>query len=263
MVGRAVLVGLVLGGCGFQLPSGSAIGDGAPLADGAAALDRSNAAPIIYVGSETMFGVADVATRTATVRGTFTDAATGQALTMYELAMGANGELLGITSQPAKLYTIDPATGAGTLRATLDHDDAYWGATTAPAGDLESAPVVFAGTPSGVLYRIDPATGHVTTVGPFGGSFTVSGDLVWVHGHGLYGTMNSSACDDCLVTISPTTGQATLLRALDAGDFYAAGSRDGELYVMRGAGECYELDPVTGVTIAQWSMPGAWSVAAP
>lgn len=257
-------MGLVLGGCGFRLPSGNPTSDGPPIGrDDGPALDEISAAPIIYIGSETMFGVADVSTRIATPLGNFVDGATAQPLTMYELTMGPAGELLGITNQPAKLYRIDKASGTGTLLVALDHDDAYWGATTAPAGELESGAVVFAGTPGGVLYRIDPATGHVTTVGAFGGSFTVSGDLVWVNGHGLYGTMNSTTCNDCLVTISPATGQATLLGDLGAGDFYAAGSWNGRLYAMRGAGECYELDPVTGAQLDHWSMPGAWSVAAP
>ena len=255
---RLALVGLVAAGCSFELrPGTGTTGDAAPT------IDDAPASPVVYAGSETMFGRVDVVTRAATILGNFIDSATGQQLVMYELAMGASGELLGITNRPAKLYVIDPNTGAGTLRATLDRDDDYWGATTAPAGELEAGAVVFAGTPSGVLYRIDSTTGHVTTVGAFGGSFTVSGDLVWVRGHGLYGTMNSATCDDCLVTISPTTGAATLVRDLGAGDCYAAGSYDGRLFVMRGSGECYELDPVTGAELDDWAMPGAWSVAAP
>jgi len=197
--------------------------------------------------------------------GAWIDDANNAALIMYELTMAPDGRLLGLTNAPTKLYAIDPATGRGTKIANLDNtSEQFWGASTAPAGEVETGAVVYGGTPSGSLFRIDPATGHVSTVGSFGNGLSVSGDIVWVEGVGLMGTMNGAGCDDCLARISPTTGLATVVQNLGMNDCYATGSVAGRLFVFRGNGTGYEVDPQTGNTLDMWNMPGAtWSVAAP
>ena len=57
----------------------------------------------------------------------------------------------------------------------LTPTNTWGGLTVIPVGDLEAQPVVLAGTPSdGKLYRIDPASGTVTMVGPFTGGYRVA-----------------------------------------------------------------------------------------
>ncbi len=263
---------LVLAACSYTPPGGAP--DEAAPPDGATAdpgSDPGTDAPgrtpsVIYIGSETQFGIFDIATKSAMIVGPFLDASNDSQLTMYELAMDSDGSLLGITAPPtAALYRIDTSTGKGTKISDLaDTSLELWGATTAPAGTVATDAVVFGGTPGGELWRIRSTDGALSDVGSFGSGFGVSGDLAWVDGIGLVGTLDSGSCDDCLAKISPTDGTATTIKNLGMGDCYAIGSVAGRLFVFRGSETAYELDPATGDVIDNWALPGAvWSVAAP
>lgn len=267
MVAMRIALLVVLGACSYA-PSPTGGGDDVTSGpDSTLPGDdaRPAAKPQIYVGSETQFGIFDVETKTVSMVGPWIVEGTNVGVTMYELTMGNDGDLLGISAPPSTLYRVNTATGRLTKIALLDQpNEQFWGASTAPASSLAPVAEVFGGTPNGTLFRIDPESGHVSSVGAFGGGLSVSGDLVWVDGVGLMGTMNGGSCDDCLAKISTTTGQATVVKPLAMGDCYATGSVNGRLFVFRGAGHGYEIDPQTGNAIDDWDMPGqTWSVAAP
>jgi uncharacterized repeat protein (TIGR01451 family) len=109
------------------------------------------------------------------------------------------------------------------LRAVLGAAAVLCVLAAAPAVASATPYVLFGATGGGGpapttsdLYRIDPATGASTTVGPIGQSLTgmAYDPLTGV----VYGvTTGSSACARCLVTVNTSTGASTVVGELDRG----------------------------------------------
>lgn len=173
-------------------------------------------------------------------------------------------DLIGISDGGGSLLTIDVDDGAVTNTVPLTPANTWAGLTVVPAGDLEANPVVLAGTQSdGKLYRIAPATGAVTMIGPFTGGYRFFTDLAWVHGSGLYATITGGDCSDvCFAKIDPATGAATPFRKnLGMNIFGMSGYRD-RLWAFNNAGPVLAVDRTTGTMTVEMDPQIPWTEAA-
>jgi hypothetical protein len=99
---------------------------------------------------------------------------TGARRFFMDLTFDAHGTMLGVTTTvnlstvPAVLYRINPATGRATKLRTLTGSTAVMGLAFSRDGKLYGTDF----TPTSHLYRINPATGLETTIAtlPFGSS---------------------------------------------------------------------------------------------
>ncbi len=216
----------------------------------------------LFAASHQMLYQVDVDTKTATPVGTIKPSG-GVPVDVDGLALyGAN--LLGISDGGGSLITIDVDDAAITNALPLTPTGTWGGLTVIPAGDLEAQPVVLAGTPAdGKLYRIDPATGTVTMVGPFTGGYRFFTDLAWVHGAGLYATLTGGDCIDvCFAKIDPETGAATAFRKnLGMNIFGMSGYRD-RLWAFNSAGPVLSVDRTTGTMAIEVESTIPWTEAA-
>lgn len=173
-------------------------------------------------------------------------------------------DLLGISDGGGSLITIDLDDAAITAAVPLTPAGTWGGLTVVPAGDLETNAVVLAGTPAdGKLYRIDPATGAVTMIGPFTGGYRFFTDLAWVHGVGLFATITGGDCADvCFAKIDPATGTATAFRKdLGMNIFGLSGYRD-RLWAFNNAGPVLTVNPTTGAMAIELDPQIPWTEAA-
>ena len=116
---------------------------------------------------------------------------------------GYNSSNLG----PSSLYSIDPATGAGTLIGDIGYAvNAI--AVDPTSGTMYASTTSWSPTSGGFngLLIIDPATGAATEVGPFGAFTSILG-LTFDSSGQLWGWHDPSADDP--VTIDKATGAAT------------------------------------------------------
>ncbi len=128
---------------------------------------------------------------------------------MTDLAVDKTGLMIGISF--GSVYRIDPSTAQTTrLSSALSGD--FNGLSFVPATMLgTSGDDVLVGTRAsdGVVSRIDPMTGQVTTVGNMGG-FSSSGDLVAASGTTVQ-TADGGFASDRLVRLAPGTFAATAI----------------------------------------------------
>jgi len=128
---------------------------------------------------------------------------------MTALAVAKGGLMMGIST--ASVYRIDPSTAQATrLSSALSGD--FNGLSFVPAAMLgTTGDDVLVGTRNtdGVVSRIDPMTGQVTTVGDMGG-FSSSGDLVAASGTTVQ-TADGGFGSDRLVRLAPQTFAATAI----------------------------------------------------
>ena len=176
-----------------------------------------------------------------------------------------NAMLIGLTPGGGELITIDPATAAVTQRRTLSPAGPRGGLTVAPAGEIQSDAIVFAGSGS-TLVRINTTTGAVTTVGIFGQGMQFFSDLAWVKGAGLFATLHLGSCFDvCLARINPSTGAATVFRSnltgVGANLFGLSGYRD-RLWAFNGAGPVLAVNQATGQLTLEFDPLIQWTEAA-
>lgn len=265
------LVGLCLiSACGFSTDTsnGNTSGDGGVIpdasADAAPAIDGT-VAPVnlpLFATSHQMLYQIDIDLKTSKLVGPIAPLG-GNSVDVDGLALYGQ-KLIGISAGGGSLITIDLATGAITNALPLSPAGTWGGLTVIPAGDLETNPIVLAGTQAdGNLYRIAPDTGVVTMVGPFGGGHGFSADLAWVHGAGLYATLTGGDCDDvCFGKINPTTGAATTFRTNLGGNLYGMSGYRDRLWVLNNAGPVLSVDQTSGVMSVELDPQIAWTDAA-
>ncbi|HLI82427.1 MAG TPA: hypothetical protein VKV17_00845 [Bryobacteraceae bacterium] len=203
------------------------------------AFATAGSADTVYVaGADNDFGTLDLST------GTFTSiGVTSQ--TFYGMGF-SGGTLYGLDSEDrAKLYKINPATGATTEISVPNTHDAD-GATAGPGGLLYAISYY-----SGDLYTVNPVSGVIHVIGNTGlgvsDSFTVDGLLAFVNGVLYTDASNSSLSDEGLYSVNLTTGLATRIGAtgavqpMDSGVF-----ADGTLYGFSLDDQIYTIDTATG-----------------
>jgi hypothetical protein len=262
------LSAVVIGGCGFQLTTGNAVGDdtqsdAAP--DSTPPPDEAvDSAPIerkLFAASDTMLYELDVDLKTATLVGSFTMGPTE--FDVGGLAFDGT-HLIGLSDNGSELLTIDPSTAAVTARRAISPADTYYGLTVAPAGEAGPTAVVFAGAAGSKLVRIDTATANASTVGTYGSGLTFYSDLAWVTGKGLFMTMQNGPCSPkCFARIDHATGAATPIRMnLTANVFGLSGYR-GMLWALHNEGAVMLVNQADGyMTSLNWVEQINWTEAA-
>jgi hypothetical protein len=258
-----------MAGCSFDLaPNATGGGDGPDAgADAAATADASpdaQAAPLpLFAASNQMLHELDVDAKTTRLVGPIAQG-TSTPIDVDGLALHG-AMLIGLTPGGGDLITIDPATANVTQRTTLAPAGPVGGLTVAPAGEIQTDAIVFAGSDD-KLVRINAATGVVTTIGTFGQGMRFYSDLAWVKGVGLFATLHQGSCFDvCLARINPSTGAATVFRSnltgVGANLFGLSGYRD-RLWAFNSAGPVLAVDQATGWLTLEFEPLIQWTEAA-
>jgi hypothetical protein len=245
---------LLLGACGFH-PGGDhpATGGGDDVSpDAPTAIDPDapvTSAPIeLYAASMQMLHRIDIDHLTDTLVGPIAEP-NGTEIEVAGLAYDGS-TLLGLTPAGAAMIRIDPATGTMLSKKNLTPVAKWGGLTVIPAGELEAEPVVLTGnSDDGKLFRINAGNGVVTAVGSFGANLGFFSDLAWVHGQGLFATLQGTACTPvCFAKIDPTTGAATIVRSNVPNLIYGLSGYRGKLWAFNGDG------PLLEVSMTSWLM---------
>jgi len=164
----------------------------------------------------------------------------------------AQGEAgFGGPSQP-RLHTLDPDTGAilTTVAVSLERPTSLLTALVVDANGAVLAAVSvneFALFPSD-LWRLDPATGVLTRLGPTG--FNAILGLAFAPDFRTLYAITGFQLPPILLTLDPATGRATPIAATDLSTQAEsmALTADGRLVVAGSDGNLYQLDPVTGAS---------------
>jgi hypothetical protein len=164
-------------------------GDGGPslLGDtyippvGEGGMPPPNGTPLIYAHTDSELYTMDPTTHVVTDIGAFDDG-TGSAPTITDLAVNANGDVY-VNSETAIYKATVPKTAGKVsiaLVTTLQTSTKFYALGFTPAGALEGAESLIAGDSGGSLYYI-PTTANAMpqTLGGFGGSWALSGDVVF------------------------------------------------------------------------------------
>lgn len=183
-----------------------------------------------------------------------------------DIAIDRNGLVFAVSL--AKLWSIDPSSGAATEVGDFDGSDGRNSLAFVPldgADPLSGERLVTAGT-SGDVYEVNPATGALTLLGNYGLSagsqIRSAGDLVSIRGLGTFAavTIGDTPGDaDYLASVNTTTWVATPIGATSTGfdRILGLGFWGGTFYgfVDDGAGAG------TGTTITIDEFTGTGSVA--
>lgn len=180
---------------------------------------------------------------------------------MTDLAVDKTGLMIGISY--GSVYRIDPSTAQTTrLSSALSGD--FNGLSFVPAAMLgTTGDDVLVGTRNsdGVVSRIDPMTGQVTTVGNMGG-FSSSGDLVAASGTTVQ-TADGGFASDRLVRLAPGTFAATAIgTSIGFSDIWGVAFWKSQIFGFTQYGEFITIDPTTGVgTLVENDGPAWWGAA--
>ncbi len=178
---------------------------------------------------------------------------------LTDLAIDKSDKMIGITLD--KLYSIDAGTGAATLIRDLSQSASGFTSLSFVPSDLNdpaSADMLVSANSVGEVFSIDASTGSATMLGSYGtlpaGRVGSSGDLIAVHGLGIYATVNigtDPAAQDFLARIDPATWTATPLGVgTGFNDIFGLGFWAGKIYgfvsTSTTTGKMITIDPNTG-----------------
>ena len=182
---------------------------------------------------------------------------------MTDIAIDKTGVMIGVSY--TSVYRIN-VTNAVTTRMSAGLSGTFNGLSFVPAAMLGSTgDDVLVGTRNadGVVFQIDPMTGHANAIGNMGGSFASSGDLVAVTNFGTAQTADNGFSADRLVRLAPQTFSATPV-GTDIGyaDIWGVAFWKNKIFGFTNGGEFVTIDPATGVgTIVQSNGPAWWGAA--
>jgi outer membrane protein assembly factor BamB len=166
-----------------------------------------------------------------------------------EIAVASDGTVY--ASAMGQLFRIDGATGELVWVANFPLGGAFGtGMAFVPAGVVDADHETLLGVRNDHLYKIDTATGALTSLGPYGGSIgmvTATGDISWVEGIGLVGIIPGPATNNMLARIDPSTMAVTPIGVM-TGYLNIAGlaSIGGELWAFSELGEILSVNVSTG-----------------
>lgn len=141
---------------------------------------------------------------------------------LYRVDRGADGE-------PATTATTVPLTGAWVQGSGLGAN----GISTTPTGRA----LLVVNSTTGVLYRVDPATGSATAV-DLGGASLTSGDGLLRHGRTLY-VVRNRLNQVAVLRLSRSGLSGRLVRTIDSGDLDPSTSFDVPTTVARFGSRLY------------------------
>ena len=241
-------------------------GDGNP--DASVQGDGDNTTPtdaavmtFVYAHTSSQLYKVDPDTLAVMLVGNFTFAGGGSDQ-ITDLAIDKSGLMIGISF--TSVYRIDPATAACT-RLSQDLTATFNGLSFVPATEIgQTGPDILVATrnTSGVVSRIDPATGAATQIGNMG-SFSSSGDLVSIAGFGTVQTADNGASPDRLVRLAPNSFAANPIGTnIGYGDIWGIAYWKNKIFGFTEAGQFITIDPTTGVgTLVQGNGPAWWGAA--
>ena len=181
---------------------------------------------------------------------------------MIDLAMNANEELFGITSE--SVVRIDKTTGVCTAIARGALDLPY-ATSFIPAASLEGGIETWRGYKYSTYSAIDPDSGALTfvgTLGPMGNNLQASGDIVTVPNGKTFltGMTLNPMTGDVLVEVDPNTGEVTNIdTATGAPGLLGMAQWAGVLYMFSVDGTVYRgLVKEAGVIIQPYTVTYDW-----
>jgi hypothetical protein len=208
---------------------------------------------LVYIVNGAQFGTMDLNT------GTYSSIGSGTPQGAEGLVRGPNGSLLTLTFS-GNLDSINPATGAPTIIGPTGLADCSM--PSSPCGPTSANDLgqvggqIYATDFANDLYKINPATGHATLIGPTGmpgltfvplsanpdGTFNAYDESLFSAGGNLYATfdtikVNSSTfavspvISPDLYQIDPLTGRATVIAPTTLG-LGAVANVNGTLYAF-------------------------------
>ena len=193
---------------------------------------------------------------------------------LTDLAIDKNDKMVGITLD--KLYSIDPATGTGTLIKDLSTSaKGFTSLSFIPQklDDPSSPDILVSANDQGDVFQIDATAGTATKIGSYGtvalGKVRSSGDLFGVRGLGIYATVDvGTETNDYLAVIDPVTWKATPLgTGTGFKSIFGLGFWAGKIYGFvdggnGNGGDVIQIDPTTGKGTKLGSSSVRWFGAA-
>jgi hypothetical protein len=265
---KLFLSAAILAGCSFN---GDTKGAGASIdgsvvenpVDASAELDASPRKTEMFAGGESDLWSIDPLTLAATLIGDFTGFVEPAPFRCGGIALDASGTLYAISvGPPSRLYVVNKATAALSNPILLGNTDQTWGSTIVPAGMLGATEKLVIAGPAGDLRAIDLSNGDTSAVGVFGDGWRVSGDLAWVDGVGLMGSIDNLG-NDQLARISLSDGGVTIVGDTGRSDVYGLTSIGGRVWGLTGSNDIFEMDPSNANQLSSLVGPSFWSTAAP
>jgi len=198
---------------------------------------------------------------------------------LLDLAIDREGGAIGVSRE--KVYRVDTMTGAltflGELPENAHNTNSLSYAPTNPA-DPNSPEILITANESGDVFKIDlsgvqPTPIHMGNFGTHNGQqIRSSGDLVGIHGLGIFATVDvgdDRDAPDYLAQIDPVTWKATV-KAQSTGfnKIFGLGYWDGRFYGFAdngfeaGSGTMIQIDPDTGAGIELSTADIRWFGAA-
>jgi hypothetical protein len=167
-----------------------------------------------------------------------------------DIAVDRAGRIVGTTFD--QLLDIDPQTAVCKPIAKLPVGSSFNGLSWIRTDAAEEQ--LLATTLDGGVFRIDPATGNATLIGPLGPGLQSSGDLVSVAGYGTLVTLKGPSSDR-LARIDPATGAATVIGDTGFKQIWGLGFWGSRVFGFTMTGDFILIDPKTGAGMKVESMP--------
>lgn len=188
---------------------------------------------VVYVHSDTVLYAVDPRANTLRTVGTFGFPSDGNTHNMTDIAVNADGELIGVTVDA--IYRINATSAACTLLSALPGNHRFVGLTFLPAGVFDATrEVLVGGATDGSYWRIDTTTGNSMSIGQFQSGWGLSGDIVSVRDAATYATVRrvsgSGTAHDSLAEINPRTGSVRIIGDTGFDRIYGLGYWRGTLY---------------------------------
>jgi outer membrane protein assembly factor BamB len=189
----------------------------------------------MYAHSKTQLFAIDPATLKLTPIGSFGSGNPD----INDLAVTPDGKIFACSVND--LWQVDRQTAA------LTHVTKVQG-TANVALTFEVAGTLLASDKSGMLRRIDPKTGAVQEIGPYGNGMSASGDMVAIKDGTLFGVNDGDGADqpNQLITIDPKTGKATIVGSIGYHHVWGLAYWRGTVYGLTRDGQLLGIDPKTG-----------------
>jgi uncharacterized protein (TIGR03437 family) len=139
----------------------------------------------------------------------------------------------------SSLFSLNPNTGAGTAIGGT-------GVSLNALAFSRTGTLYAAGGDS--LYTINTTSGSATLIGSGSGSgsYNSSGDLEFDSAGSLYLTSLNSGSSDQLFSVSPTTGQGSIIGSIGFDNVYGLAYFNGTLYGFTAGGQVITIDTTTG-----------------
>ncbi|MBA3454801.1 MAG: hypothetical protein H0T42_17065 [Deltaproteobacteria bacterium] len=241
-------------------PGGGAGPDGGVDASGTGTDSGHVSVTFVYAHTESALYKVDPDTLAITQIGSFVWSHGTDSMT--DIAIDKTGVMIGVSF--TSVYRID-VTNAVATRISDSLSGTFNGLSFVPAQMLgTTGDDVLVGTRNadGVVFRIDPMTGHASAIGNMG-QFASSGDLVAVTNFGTAQTADNGFSADRLVRLAPQSFAATPV-GTDIGyaDIWGVAYWKGKIFGFTSGGEFVTIDPTTGVgTLVQSNGPAWWGAA--